>query len=272
VAGNINSLAFDVTSAGSGAFAQQGFNIKIAHTSNTSIGPGYGTPNGSFTTVFGPISQPAPAVGINNYNFTTPFNWDGVSNILIDICHDNDVNATCPSCYSGNSTVRYTATSFNSVFGSYADNAQSCGVQASSSTGTYNNRPNMILSGLVGGLPAGYAWQWNPGAVNGNTATINPVNTGTTPITIVYTVSATNTVSSCASTQTVSVLVNPVPATPVASDATQCGVGVPTASVSSGPILNWYATPTVTVVLQLRLAVLQHGMSQQALEIVKVLG
>ena len=250
VAGNINSLGFFVSSAGSGAFAQQGFNIKIAHTSNTSIGPGYGTPNGSFVTVFGPVAQPAPTVGLNNYNFTTPFNWDGVSNILIDICHDNDVNATCSSCFSSNSTVRYTATSFNSVFGSYDDDAPSCGVQAASSTSNYVNRPNMILSGLVGGLPAGYAWQWNPGAVNGNTAIVTPVNTGTTSITIVYTVSATNTVSSCANTQTVSVVVNPVPATPVAADATQCGLGIPTASVTSGPILNWFATPSSTVVLQ----------------------
>jgi hypothetical protein len=250
VAGNINSLAFFVTSAGSGAFAQQGFNIKIVHTSNTSIGPGYGTPNGSFVTVFGPVVQPAPTVGLNNYNFTTPFNWDGVSNILIDICHDNDVNGTCPSCFSGNSTVRYTATSFNSVFGSYDDDAPGCGVQAASSTSNYVNRPNMILSGVVGGTPAGYTWQWNPGAVNGNTVSVNPINPGTTSITVIYTVSATNTVSTCANTQTVAVVVNPVPVTPIASDATQCGLGIPTASVTSGPILNWFATPSSTLVLQ----------------------
>ena len=64
-AGNLTSLAFDVTSAGAGTTPQSGFTIKIANTTQTTLnGASYGTPVGTFTTVYGPASVGAPAVGI----------------------------------------------------------------------------------------------------------------------------------------------------------------------------------------------------------------
>jgi len=144
-AGNITSLAFNVTAAGS--YAQKNFTIKMAHTANTVITGAYGVPAGSFTTVYTNASETTPAVGLKSYTFSSPFVWDGTSNILIDICHDNDVSNSCSSCYGTNSTVTYTATGFNSCFGSYADNVQSCGVQAASvlTSAYYTSRPNMIF-------------------------------------------------------------------------------------------------------------------------------
>ena len=250
-AGNLTSLSFSVTGLGTGTYSQNNFTIKLAHTANTTLASAYGTPVGAFTTVYGPATQALPAMGLNAYTFATPFNWDGTSNILVDICHDNDPTATCSSCFSSNSTVAYSTTSFNSVWGSYADNAASCGVQASNTISTYVNRPNMIFTGqLLNAASGSYTWQWNPGAVNSSTAVVNPVNPGTTSITVTYTATGTDPASGCSATGTTAVVVNPLPTTPTVANSTQCGLGIPTASVSGGTSYKWYAAPTSTTVLQ----------------------
>lgn len=249
--GNLTSLSFSVTAQGAGTFSQSNFTIKLAHTANTALNSAYGTPTGAFTTVYGPATQALPPLGLNVYTFSTPFNWDGVSNILVDICHDNDLTATCTACYSSNSAVSYNTTSFNSVWGSYNDDVQSCGQQASNTIFTYNNRPDMIFGGQVlNSSGAGLNWVWNPGGITTNTTTVVPVNTGTNASVASYTVTGTNATTSCSNSAVVSITVNPVPSTPVAANSVQCGLGIPTASVSGGTSYKWYATPTSTVVIQ----------------------
>jgi hypothetical protein len=144
--GNINSLGFDVTVSGPGTYPQLDYTIKMVHTSNTELTGNYGTPSGNWTTVYYNASEPAPSVGWKMFTFSTPFFWDGISNILIDICHENDPNNTCSGCYSTSSTVRYTATTFNSVYGRYNDNAPACNVNPTSVVTTgLTNRPNIRL-------------------------------------------------------------------------------------------------------------------------------
>ncbi|MBS4044655.1 MAG: hypothetical protein KGZ59_12695, partial [Chitinophagaceae bacterium] len=148
-AGPITGLTFNVTASGGGTFNQEGFTIKMAHTTNSALTAAYGTPTAPFTIVYGPIAEPVPSVGLKSYTYTTPFVWDGASNILVDICHDNDINNTCTACYnSTSSTVAYSATSFNSVYGSWADNIQSCGVVATSTVNS-TNRPNITFNGQL---------------------------------------------------------------------------------------------------------------------------
>lgn len=250
--GNLTSVSFSVTAQGGGTFSQSNFTIKLAHTANTALNSAYGTPTGAFTTVYGPATQALPPLGLNVYTFSTPFNWDGVSNILVDICHDNDPTATCSSCYSSNSTVTYTTTSFNSVWGSYNDDAQSCGLQAANTLfGSFNNRPNMIFGGQVlNPSGAGLNWVWNPGGATTNTTSVVPVNTGTNPAVASYTVTGTNATTTCSNSAVVSITVNPVPSTPATANSIQCGLGIPTASVSGGTSYNWYATATSTAVIQ----------------------
>ena len=184
-AGAINSLSFDVTIAGPGTFAQSGFNIKIANTANTSL-TGYGTPSGSFTTVYGPVTQGAPTVGLNTYTFSTPYNWDGVSNLLVDVCHDNDISNGCSSCFSTSSTVKYTATGYNSTYGSYADNVQACGNAVGSLITTFNNRPNMRFNSS-----ASTAISWTPATGLNTTTGATVIASPTTSTT--YTAKATST-------------------------------------------------------------------------------
>jgi hypothetical protein len=156
-AGPMINLAFKVTALGAGTFAQSGFTIKMAPTNDVAFNGAYASTTAPLSTVYGPITQPLPTLGWNTYTFTSPFNWDGISNIVIDICHDNDINNSCSACYSSNSTVECTTTSFNSVFGRFNDNAQACGVNATTPITAFNTRPNMIL-----GLSAPPTYTWSP--------------------------------------------------------------------------------------------------------------
>src|SRR5690606_14747898 len=95
----------------------------------------------------------------------------------------------------------------------------------------------VMISGDNG--PGNFVWEWNPGALSGNQVMVSP------PVTTVYTVTATDTVSGCSSTDSVTVNVIQLPSAPVATNSVQCGYGVPEASVvSSGGMLNWYLVPT----------------------------
>ena len=96
-AGNILNIAYDVVTA-NGA-TMNGFNIKMGHTTATSL-TAYAT---GLTNVFS--GSHVASVGWNGFTLSSPFNWDGVSNIVIEICWDN-------GAYTSNSTVHYTSVSY----------------------------------------------------------------------------------------------------------------------------------------------------------------
>ena len=135
-AGNINSLAFNVTSVPvvSTVFPQVGYTIKMAHTNDAQfVGPTttgvFATPTAPFQTVFGPVTQGQPTLGWNTFNFgATPFVWDGISNIIVDICHENDNTNTCSGCYMTSSQVSAHTTTWNSAYGRYNDDAAACNI------------------------------------------------------------------------------------------------------------------------------------------------
>ncbi len=148
-AGNITSLSFDVT-ANPNTYQQVNYAIKMAHTSNTNLTGAYGTPTGAFTTVYSVPTLPLQTLGINTFYFGgTPFNWDGVSNVLVEICHETDPTGICTGCWNSNNTVKYTPTSYNSVYSKYADNLAVCGTNSGTTITTFVNRPNMIFEGAV---------------------------------------------------------------------------------------------------------------------------
>jgi len=105
-----------------------------------------------------------PVVGWNTHMMTNPYFWDGISNIIINICSYN------ANGYTTNSIFNQTATPFYSTIYSYVDNsADACGFN----NGTpVQQRPNIKLndriigSGIINnGLfdyPAPYGnWYWS---------------------------------------------------------------------------------------------------------------
>ncbi len=245
--GNINKVTFVVTSATGVTIGWDGYTIKMGHTSLTALTNNAAGWEQSLTTVYGPTNLPPSGVvaGNNVFNFTSPFTWNGTSNVVVDICWANDPLNICNSNCSSNGTIAVpaTVTSTSSVHHNIAASGTFPTLCGQVPTGTVvNTRPNMILSGVSSILSAGsYTWQWNPGAVNSNAITVTPLNVPTTS----YTVTATDPVTTCTTTQVYDQTVIQSPTAPVGTNSSQCGSGVPTCSVTSaGGNLNWYLTPT----------------------------
>jgi hypothetical protein len=98
--GDINSVGFDVvTPAGT---PLNDFEIKIGTTAVADL-TAWET---GLTSVFYAATYTESA-GVNIHNFSTPFNWDGVSNLIIETCFNN-------FNYTTNAIVNQTATAFNS--------------------------------------------------------------------------------------------------------------------------------------------------------------
>ncbi|MBX2889113.1 MAG: T9SS type A sorting domain-containing protein [Ferruginibacter sp.] len=242
-AGNITSLAFNITYAENFDFPD--YTIKMASTASVAMPAGdYIT--GSFTTVFGPVNVNPSSLGWKTFNFSQPFVWDGTSNVVVEICYYNGGYDFSPY-----PAVAYTTTPFNAVAGGYDDD-----VTTPCTTG-YNDwylnnssatsRPNVRFTGnLQTDISSQYNWEWTPGNITGNSITVNPVSTTT------YSAVATDPISGCSSLPyDVTVTALPLPATPTATPSTQCGLGVPTASVSGGAgTMMWYDAETGGTLLQ----------------------
>jgi hypothetical protein len=141
-AGNIYSLAFDVV-AGGGLF--EGFNMSIGTTAAAALTT---TPVGGLTPVYtttAPAGLTTPASGLVTVNFSSPYLWDGTSNLVIQTCWSNNNGG------GTGTTVKYDATSFVSHSYYEADNQTPttiCGAATMNST-LLSNRPKMVINGTT---------------------------------------------------------------------------------------------------------------------------
>ena len=125
-AGNLSSIGFDVIS--NSTQLMNGFTIKMGLTTATTLTGTYATT--PTTTVYS-TAYAVPGTGWQDITLTTPFAWNGTSNLLIDICYGN-------TQYSTDSPVKATAAA-GMTTGYYADVQTAC----SQFTGTAQaNRPN----------------------------------------------------------------------------------------------------------------------------------
>jgi len=236
-AGNITSMKFNVSGLPSPNSTLTDYNVKIGSTTAGALSTFQTT---GLTNVFGPASRTA-ATGINTITFSTPYNWDGVSNIVVDLRMTEFYG-------NANATTFYTATSNNSVLYAYATTSNPSFWSANPTATASTSRPNIIFDGQVVSYGAGsLGWSWNNGGGSSNIVNVNP------SATTVYTVTATDPVTSCTATANVTINVNPLPVAPVATNSSQCGVGVPTCSVSSsetGVGFNWYTAAVGGTLIQ----------------------
>lgn len=143
-AGNITTLSFDVTGI-LAAGIMNDLKIKMGTTSGTSLS----TMVSGLGVVYNVPTLSLTATGLYTFTLDTPFNWDGASNIVVEVIH----NAGNSGSGSGN-TVAYTGTSFTSVLTQRKDNvtpATSDGFEANSdaSISTSSSRPNIVFGGLI---------------------------------------------------------------------------------------------------------------------------
>lgn len=244
IAGNINSIGIDVTNAGSNF---DGFTIHIAHTANT-VASTVLIPTASLTQVYSNPSLVLTPNSLNTFTFSSAFNWDGVSNIIVQTSWSN--NNSGGSTNSAN--VKYDITPFVATAYYRVDNATPATVlTAPTGTGTYSTRPRFTFSATaVTNISNSMSWMWAPGTgLNTADTSVVIINNSGSPILQAFTVTLTNPITGCTSMATTSVVtINTEEIAPFATNSTQCGSGVPSAFVTgsgnTGNTFEWYLTPT----------------------------
>lgn len=213
----IRTVSFNIGIFNSNAFLQN-FVLKMTCTNATSLN----TWENNLTTVFTSAAL-QPVANWNNFNLSTPFAWDGVSNIIIDICWNN------PSTFGNqNNKAQCATTAFNSYLYSIA-NTDQCGTATPPTVSTL--RPNLRFNYCVPDITT-YTLAWTPGT--GANAVANPTihNTTANPLTSQsYTISVSG--GGCVGSDVVSVQV----------DTSRLSAG---ADISSCPSYANNLTATVT--------------------------
>ncbi len=185
--GMITAIALDVSSV-NGSANYNSFTIKLGCTNDTVLS--------QWQTGLGQVFNPKTitvASGWNKHTFDANYDYDGQSNIVVEICFNNNTN-------SQSSATRYTATTFNSCLSQYSNAGNAC--QSNSvSWGSTSNRPNMKLTYCPGPDTNAYTYQWIPSTYLNNDTLNSP--TATIYDTISYQVVVNDTFGKCFDTSSI---------------------------------------------------------------------
>ncbi len=132
VPGNLTNLAINVSSIGSPAMTN--FEIAIKNSTVSALSTTYET---GFTPVYSNAAYTPASIGWQDFIFSSPFYWDGTSNLIVQMCYGDNAS------YTSSSGVYYSATTFNSHHYGYMDAGTGCTMTAPTYNyiGTY--RPNI---------------------------------------------------------------------------------------------------------------------------------
>jgi len=262
--GNINSMSFNVTTLPGGMLPLTNYTIRVGGTNTSAFTGAYildptvvRYTNASYVTV----------AGINTFPLAPAYNWNGLENILVEICNDNDPTGL-GTFWSSTATVQATNLAFSACYGENDDDIPMCNIDNGGGTGT-TIRPDFILNGqilcsgprvlvnatvtappaitatatpgsicegsssnlLVTSGNGGYAYVWQPGALAGSGHSVSPVSTTQ------YTVTATDGGSGCVNVATATVIVRSTPPVPTVTPL----VGSPE-TFCHGPTRNFTAS------------------------------
>lgn len=245
--GTITNLAFNITQKNS-IYPFNGFTIKIGCTNATGVTAFLS----GLTTVYGPVSYTS-TTGVNSFALSTPFDWDGSSNLVVEICFDN----TQYSPFPGNDLVAYTMSAPNSTFTRYQDGATGCAMTSTTgSGGSTANRPNITFT-VVPPPPGTYGFTWTPGDFVADSSQSN--TTAFVPQTTTYQIQIMDTFR-CYRRDTAQVIVSVRAPVLAGSDTAICFGDSFQMSAGGGVSYSWYpatglsctscpdpiASPTVT--------------------------
>ncbi|MGL2966454.1 GEVED domain-containing protein [Flavobacterium sp. XGLA_31] len=234
-AGNITAMAFNITTLGDGA-TNAGFEVKIGNTTSSTLSGDFVSTASGFTTVYPSQTYTHTASGWQTIPFSTPFAWNGTSNIIVEVIHSG-------ADLTNNSITYYTATTGNTV--AYTTTASTNA--ASFST----NRLNVQFSGQTNTSGVGtLSYSWNGSSTTGNVLTDSPTTTTT------YTAYGLNGTTGCIGSASATVTVYNTPSAPTATDGARCSAGVVTTATVADtngfttPTFKWYADNVTTTALQ----------------------
>lgn len=141
--GKIQRLAFNVLTGGQPGLAE--FSIKVGCTSSTDLLGGWET---GLTTVYEAASHPVQT-GWGTIPFDVNYNWDGTSNIVVEICFNNQTSFAGTNSIFQQSSPGFIASRY------YAANVNDV-CTSGLATGVSGNRPNIRFSYCD--APVTYSW------------------------------------------------------------------------------------------------------------------
>ena len=225
VAGNITSLAFNATNLNASA-ALTNYNMAIATTTVTSL---TSFTTAGLTTYFTSPSY-VPILGMNTHTLSTPYVWDGVSNIIIETCFNN-------ASFTSNVSLTQSTVGFTSSVYYRADIGTVCSAPGAPTTSTL--RPNISF-----GQPVVVTYSWTPAIGLTSTSVSNP----TANITTSKTYTVTSNMSGCMSYDTIHIHIKPTPTPNLGNDTTVCLLPlVINASTAAGTFL-WNTGATTSTI------------------------
>lgn len=198
--GKIDQLDFNVQTI-SGITIYHQFTIKMGCTTLNALGT---TWESGLVQVFNPATVNV-VVGWNTMMLNNAFEWDGLSNIIVEVC---STEGPPYSNYTTSCISQYTTTTFTSCLYSYTDSFDMCPDLTNWITAT-NNRPNIQFHYCsIVPNPANYTYLWTTGS--GTIASPTSQNTtGTPAATTDYIVTVTDIAGGCFDTDTIAVTVLP---------------------------------------------------------------
>lgn len=161
--GKINKISFDVNAMNNSTTTYNSYSVRMGCTGTTSLT----TWETGLTQVFGPQNINI-ATGWNDLPFSTAYEWDGISNLVIEVCYDN-----LSTSYTQNASSPYETTSYNSSIYYRSDGTQACPYTGSPTTST--KRPITRFSFCpTTPDPSAFTFDWS---INGTSQAVAQYNT-----------------------------------------------------------------------------------------------
>jgi hypothetical protein len=227
----ITAIKFNLAASNSTSLTN--FAVKMGLTTVSSYASTTSWITTNLTTVTS-ASSITPAVGLNTIALTSPFTWDGVSNLVLETSYSNNNSGA-----GGTNTAKYSATTFQSTLFYRVDKVTAAAMSSytEAASNLYSLRSDVVFE--VNDFPI----TWSPTAGLFTNAAATAAYVAGTAATTVYakptastTYTATATNGTCSTTATSVITVNPpsVPGT-ISGAATVC------AGTNSTPLtLNGY--------------------------------
>jgi GEVED domain/Ig-like domain CHU_C associated len=205
-AGPMTGINFRVfTATGS---MDPGMIFKLGNTSATALTTTFDV--SALTTVLTTATSYTPVVGNNIHTFTTPFPWNGSSNIIVEVCGTITTGTGCTMETVSTPTITTVQSS--------------AGLCAATTGSTATGRPVMYLyQGTPGSVT--FSWTNNVGASisNGQTSSNSPVLVGNSTSPLVYKAHILDTITGCRdSIAAATVTVKPTPRVVISGTTAIC--------------------------------------------------
>lgn len=196
--GKLTGLGFDVSSLNGAANTYQFFSVKIGCTSATNLDNGFQTVT---NTVILPTGSAIINAGQNIHNFANGYDWDGVSNLIVEICFQN---ITTPATF--NPSVAYTNTSYNSCVVKSSNISGVC--FSSGHDSVLTRRPNIKFKFCAPPDNDAFIFSWSPATGLSDTSVYNPL---ANPLqSTQYTVNVIDTFGACGGSASIDVNISSV--------------------------------------------------------------